>query len=167
MDANASFLPCLLERWERWHRAAQGELQVRPGAGNSWADVHRDVVRNLGWLLNSEAITWCGPFQPGLRTAFPDDVADSVLGFGMPPYSGQTQSRINGEEIARSVERRILAFEPRIDAGTLEVVFLPADQHRFNTLALMVRGHLRSDPLTAFELRTEIDLEAGKACVLE
>lgn len=165
MDANASFLPCLLERWERWHLAANGNLPTRAGAGSTWADVHRDVVRNLDWLLNSEAITWCGPFEPSQRTPYPEAVADSVLGFGMPPYSGQTQSRVNGDDIAKAIERRILAFEPRIDAATLEVVFLPAQRHRFNTLELMVRGHLRSDPLTAFELRTEIDLEAGKARV--
>lgn len=165
MDANANFLPCLLERWERWHQTANGNLKSRPGAGNTWADVHRDVVRNLDWLLNSEAITWCGPFQPSQRTAFPDEVADSVLGFGMPPYSGRAQSGVDGDEIAKAIERRILAFEPRIDPATLEVVFLSSRQHRFNTLELMVRGHLRSDPLTSFELRTEIDLEAGKASV--
>jgi len=167
VDNNASFLPCLLERWERWHQTANGQVPVRPGAGNTWADVHRDVVRNLDWLFNSEAITWCGPFQPERRMAFPEAVSESVLGFGLPPYSGQTQSRIDGDDIAKALEKRILAFEPRIDPGTLEVVFMPARQHRFNTLELMVRGHLRSDPLTAFELRTEIDLEAGKARIQE
>lgn len=156
------FLPCLLERW----RGDGKSLRARP-ALNTWEDVRRDMIRNLEWLLNTEAPLSLVKDATGKPCAIPEAVANSVLCFGIDPYSGRPQSSMKPEEIRWSIHARILAFETRIDRHTLEVVPLdPADQHRFNKLRFIVRGELRADPLPLeFAVQTEIDTESGRAKV--
>ncbi|MBT9489212.1 MAG: GPW/gp25 family protein [Rubrivivax sp.] len=166
------FLPCLLERWERW--AGTGSpLSLK----SDWPDVRRDVVRNLEWLLNSEATDWLGGYSDGYdsdgrpsqnRRPLPPEVALSVLTFGVPPYAGRTQSSMSPEVIARDLTDRILAFEPRIHAESLEVhPVVEERRNRFNLLQFSVQGHLRANPLMAFEVVTELDLETGQARVID
>lgn len=151
------FLPCLLERWGR---DADGRaLRV---AKSTWEDVRRDVLRNLEWLLNTEA-----PYRVGV-VELPASVQSSVLCFGVPAYSGRAQSTMVPDRIADDIRRRILAFEPRIHADTIEVRPLNSeDRHRFNTLQFSVHGYLRANPLQEFEVRTEIDLETGQARLMD
>lgn len=160
------FLPCLLERWERW-AGAGGPRSLK----SSWDDVRSDVVRNLEWLLNSEATDWFGSYRDGFveaRRPLPPEVALSVLTFGVPPYSGRTQSSIKPDDIARDLADRILAFEPRIHAESLEIRPVNRDTpHRFNLLQFVVQGHLRANPLIAFEVLTELDFETGQARVID
>ncbi len=151
------FLPCLLERW-----STDGAASARArGVLNTWQDVRRDVMRNIEWLLNTEAPTsFAG-------RAVPAAVADSVLCFGIEPYSGRPQSSFNPADIAWNIRRRIIAFECRIDRHTLNVVVAdPAGKHKFNKLRFKVVGHLRADPIPIeFMVQTEIDTETGKARV--
>ena len=151
------FLPCLLQRW------APGS----PSGGNrsalvTWQDVRRDVLRNLEWLLNTEAPSLLAGREP------PPAVADSVLCFGVPAYSGRTQSTMDPDEIAWALRRRIIAFEGRIDRHTLQVKPLNTHQrHRFNKMQFSVHGFLRADPLPLeFLIQTELDMETGQAKVL-
>ena len=76
------FLPCLLERWTSEGGARTGAR----GALNTWQDVRRDVMRNLEWLLNTEA-----PARLAGSTTIPPAVRQSVLCFGVDPYSGRAQ----------------------------------------------------------------------------
>lgn len=151
------FLPCLLERW-----SATGGASLRArGALNTWHDVRRDVMRNIEWMLNTEAPTnFAG-------SPIPPAVADSVLCFGIEPYSGRSQSTLNPTDIAWNIRRRIIAFEPRIDRHSLDVIVADsAGQHRFNKLRFTVHGQLRADPMPIeFIVQTEIDTESGQAKV--
>ncbi len=150
------FLPCLLERWS----TGDGTANAR-GSLNTWGDVRRDVMRNIQWLLNTEA-----PLHfAGLPV--PEAVADSVLCFGVEPYSGRAQSSLSPIDIAWNIRTRILAFEPRIDRHSLEVTLTDSeDRHRFNKLRFTVSGHLRADPLPIeFVVQTVIDTETGQASV--
>lgn len=165
------FLPCLIERWERWAQA-DGEGVLR----SSWDDVRRDVLRNLEWLLNTEARTWLGRYAvgfepdgtPKVRPEIHPDVLDSVLMFGVPPFAGRVQSQLKSTDMAREIMRRVLAFEPRIHAESLEVqAYESGDRKLPNLLRFVVQGHLRANPLQAFEVRTELDLETGQARVEE
>jgi len=165
------FLPCLLERWERW-AGAGGPRSLK----SSWDDVRRDVLRNLEWLLNSEATEWWGGFEDGFgrdgtpkeRRPLPPEVALSVLTFGVPPYAGRTQSSMSPDMIARDLAERILAFEPRVHRESLEVFPVTGEiHHRFNLLQFAVHGHLRANPLISFEVVTELDLETGLARVID
>jgi type VI secretion system protein ImpF len=162
----SQFLPCLLERWERW-AGDGGPRSLR----SSWSDVRHDVVRNLEWLLNSEVTDWFGSYRDGFvneRRLLPPEVALSVLSFGVPPYSGRTQSSMRPEDIARDLADRILAFEPRIHAESLEIDPVVEEvPHRFNLLRFAVRGNLRANPLISFEVLTELDLETGQARVID
>lgn len=161
------FLPCLLERWERWAEADNGTQGLR----STWADVRRDVIRNLEWLLNTEVRDWYGSYADGFehqRRPLPVEVATSVLTYGVPPFAGEVQSRMQGADVAQELARRIIAFEPRIHEASLEVrVVVDPTQGRFNLLRFAVQGHLRANPLQSFEVMTELDLETGQARVTE
>lgn len=151
------FLPCLLERWS----SAGGMRVGARGTMNTWQDVRRDVMRNIEWLLNTEA-----PARLG-RGEIPPQVASSVLCFGIEPYSGRAQSSLAPTDIAWSIRARIIAFEPRIDRHTLEVRVTDADgNQRFNKMRFTVAGQLRADPLPIeFVAQAEIDTESGIARV--
>ena len=151
------FLPCLLQRWS-------DESPVSSGARvtmSTWQDVRKDVLRNLQWMLNTESPKLLAGREP------PPAVVDSVLCFGVPAYSGRTQSTMDPDEIAWEIKRRIIAFESRIDRHTLEVNALNTQQrHRFNKLQFSVHGFLRADPLPIeFLVHTELDMETGQALV--
>jgi predicted component of type VI protein secretion system len=72
------FLPCLLERW----RGDGKSLRTRP-ALNTWEDVRRDMIRNLEWLLNTEAPLSLAKDAAGKSCFIPEAVANSVLCFGI------------------------------------------------------------------------------------
>jgi type VI secretion system protein ImpF len=152
------FLPCLLERWS----SAGGARVGARGTLNTWQDVRRDVMRNLEWLLNTEA-----PARIAGRP-IPPQVANSVLCFGIEPYSGRAQSSLAPTDIAWSIRARIIAFEPRIDRHTLEVHMTDPEGHqRFNRMRFTVAGQLRADPLPIeFVAQAEIDTESGVARVM-
>lgn len=151
------FLPCLLERWS----SAGGVRTGARGTLNTWQDVRRDVMRNIEWLLNTEAPATLA------RRDIPPAVADSVLCFGIPPYSGRAQSSLSPTEVAWSIRQRIVAFEPRIDRHSLEVTVTDRDGHqRFNKMRFTVVGQLRADPMPIeFIVQAVIDTESGEARV--
>lgn len=151
------FLPCLLERWSN---ISDGAPVVRSPA-SSWHDVRRDVIRNLEWLLNTEA-----PHTFAGRT-IPQTVKDSVLCFGIDAYSGQAQSTLRPDDIAWSIRNRIVTFEPRIDPYTLEIrISDDTNHHHFNKLKFSVFGYLRADPLPIeFIVQMQIDTESGQSKV--
>jgi type VI secretion system protein ImpF len=151
------FLPCLLERWS----SAGGVRSGARGTMNTWQDVRRDVVRNIEWLLNTEApVRLAGQELPAA-------VAKSVLCFGIEPYSGRAQSSLSPADIAWSIRERIIAFEPRIDRHTLEVQVNDRDGHRrFNRMRFTIIGELRADPMPIeFVAQADIDTENGIARV--
>lgn len=151
------FLPCLLERWSSPVKA-DGVAR----SFNSWADVRRDVVRNLEWLLNTEqSSTLAG-------VALPSAVQRSVLCYGIPAYSGKVQSAFNVEDVAWAIRERIVAFETRIEAATLSVSASGVDdKHKFNRMRFTIHGFLRADPLPIeFVVQSELDMESGSARII-
>lgn len=160
------FLPCLLERW------SAGTDGRSPHRMKSTAeDVRRDVLRNLEWLLNTEAPRTLRDLMfnsadPRVEAGeeLPPEVQCSVLCFGVPPYSGRANSNMAPKRIAEAIRQRILYFEPRIDPDHLDVHPLDDEKgHQFNTLKFSVQGLLWPKPLQEFEVRTELDLESGQA----
>lgn len=151
------FLPCLLERWS----SAGGARVGARGVLNTWQDVRRDVMRNIEWLLNTEA-----PASLANRP-IPAAVQQSVLCFGIEPYSGRAQSSLSPSEVAWSIRERIIAFEPRIARHSVEVLVTDRDANqRFNKMRFTVVGELRADPMPIeFIVQAEIDTEDGSAKV--
>ena len=96
-------------------------------------------------------------------------VAVSALNFGIPDLAGRPASSINSSDLARSVQRAIVAFEPRLLGSSLRVnVSLgDADQDR-NTLHFDVAADLWCEPAPIrLRFRAELNLEDGEARVLE
>ena len=153
------FLPCLLERWSHHASADTGARRI-----NNWADVRRDVVRNLEWLLNTEQPSALASVSP-----LPTAVQTSVLCYGIPAYSGKVQSAFKVEDLAWAIRERIIAFAPRIEAATLSVTALDSQGGgQFNRMRFTIHGFLRADPLPIeFQVQSEIDMESGSARVID
>ena len=118
-------------------------------------------MRNLEWLLNTEE-----PSELAGRP-IPDAVQASVLCFGIPAFSGKVQSAFRTEDVAWEIKKRIIAFEPRIDAASLSVVPVETPSGGgFNRLRFTIHGYLRADPVPIeFIVQSELDAERGKATV--
>ena len=150
------FLPCLLQRWGGG--VDGGDERV---LNATWADVRDDVLRNLEWLLNTEAAHRIG------RVDLPEAACASTLCFGIPPYSGRPQSTMKPDEMAEEIRQRIAWFEPRLHPSHLKVNPIEETQtSHFNTLRFEVISVLLSNPLREFQVRTEIDMETGEARLL-
>jgi len=130
------------------------------------------VLRDLSWLFNAirpepeagsarkaELALWRGL----------DHARRSVLNYGMPAYSGVTLSSMDNHAIERSVTEAIRLFEPRIDPASLSVeVKLGADDSQHNTLQLVIRGQMWSQPVPLeLLLAADLDVETGHTRVRE
>ncbi|MEY8689652.1 MAG: type VI secretion system baseplate subunit TssE [Leptothrix sp. (in: b-proteobacteria)] len=149
------------------------------------------VLRDLGWLFNAvqpalqpppehasaEADDAPAfeedPFSPAQRhawwAAYPQ-ARQSVLAYGLPPISGKLASKIDIQQVERSLRDAILRFEPRLLERGLSVRALEAgsvlDTH--NVIEFEIRGYLWAQPVPLeLLLRTQLDLEAGQVRVLD
>jgi type VI secretion system protein ImpF len=118
----------------------------------------REIVqRDLSWLLNtSNNEVRIDP------TRYPNAAA-SVLNYGIREVAGDFSNVERAQKIRASIARAIARFEPRIDAGTLDVT-LHEEADRSRTL---VSFDIRADmwalplPMELF-LRSEVDLTTGE-----
>lgn len=131
---------------------------VEPAAARvlTRARLRASVLRDLAWLLNSTGLG-------GLADA--PHVARSVVNYGLPPLAGVTASTLDVVDLERAVRAAIIAFEPRILPGTLEVRAMSAedDLDRHNQVSLRIAGLLWAQPVPLeMLLRTSLDLETGQ-----
>jgi len=92
----------------------------------------------------------------------------SVVNFGMPAFSGVTLSSMDTSEIERAVTEAIRNFEPRIDPQTLEVNVRTDASDLQNTLQLVIRGQMWSQPVPLeLLLAADVDVESGTTHVRE
>ena len=124
----------------------------------SKAKLKRMVLRDLAWLLNTTA-----HHTDDQLDGYPE-VQRSVLNYGIPVLSGKHFSGVDWHDIERQIHAAILAFEPRILPGTLNVrAVAPSDPlGHHNLLHFEIRGELWSMPFPQeLLLRSELDLETG------
>ena len=129
------------------------------------------VLRDLSWLFNA-----IRP-EPEPQSQRTDELAlwrsapfarRSVLNYGMPAFSGVTLSSMDTRAIERSVEEAIRNFEPRIDPATLTVTVKIDNGNHHNTLQLVIRGHMWSQPVPLeLLLAADVDIETGSTRVRE
>jgi type VI secretion system protein ImpF len=163
------FLPCL---FERWRASADGHLHH--GARSTSEDVRNDVRLNLESMLNTEAPRllrdlMLNSTHPRVVSGeeLPAEVRSSVLCFGVPAYSGLSQSGMAPDRIAEDLRQCILRFEPRIDANHFEVRPLDSRQRdRFLKLQFSIHGLMWPKPLQEFDFRTEVDLKSGRVSLI-
>jgi type VI secretion system protein ImpF len=152
-------------------------------------DLRDAVLRDLGWLFNAvqpalqqgyeqaefgdEQSFEEDPFAPARRhewlAAYPQ-ARQSVLTYGLPPISGKLASKIDIQQVERSLRDAILRFEPRLLERGLSVRALETgsvlDTH--NVIEFEIRGYLWAQPVPLeLLLRTQLDLEAGQVRVLD
>ena len=114
-------LPCLLDRISEGN--VSKDVFVSPQR------YLESVRRDLYWLFKTEVSRTTEMLvdrATGKSLADFENASVSVLAYGVPKLSGEHGVNTLGAELARTVERAIRIFEPRIDPGTLRV--RPASQ---------------------------------------
>lgn len=96
--------------------ASRGELRLH--------DVKASILRELTWLLNTTRLETTKKL-----TNWPA-VRKSVLNYGVPDLAGKWLHLPNRLQLERELERIIQTFEPRLQAGTVSVSILPADNQK-------------------------------------
>jgi type VI secretion system protein ImpF len=129
------------------------------------------VLRDLSWLFNA---TRPEPEATSIRTEELalwkglDEARRSVLNFGMPAFSGLTLSSMDKHVIEHNVAEVIRHFEPRIDPETLTVEVKFDAFHHHNSMQLVIRGQMWSQPVPLeLLLAADVDMETGSAQVRE
>jgi len=120
------------------------------------------VTRDMSWLLN------CVNFGGEALAEYPE-VVSSVLNFGIPDLTGAALSGIKADALQRKVRDAILAFEPRLTPGTLQVT-VQADSRRMDhqSLVFNIASEMWAQPIPLnLYLKTEVDLETGRFNVSE
>ena len=129
------------------------------------------VLRDLSWLLNTVRM------QPDAAFATPEEATmwreapaarESVINYGIPALSGRTLSTMNFVGLELSLREAITRFEPRIDPTTLSVEV--NREHgfniQFNSLRLVIRGHMWNQPVPLeLLLSADVDVETGLTSV--
>lgn len=121
------------------------------------------VIRDLSWLLN------CTHRGAGLLPDAAPRVADSVLNYGVPDFTGVARSGLDASRLERELRTAILAFEPRLIADTLRVQ-VRVDGGRMDGRALVfdIQSEMWAQPIPLnLYLKTEVDLETGRIDVSE
>jgi type VI secretion system protein ImpF len=123
------------------------------------------VLRDLSWLFNdtrhepdpgttdTESLTLWQSVEFARR---------SVLNYGMPAFSGLTLSSMDTGRIEDAVAEAIRNFEPRIDPQTLNVEIKTDGRDHHNSLQLVIRGQMWSQPVPLeLLLSANVDVETG------
>ena len=122
------------------------------------------VLRDLAWLFNASNLESEVSFEghPHARA--------STINFGVTPLAGTKLSDIDFADIDHALRDAIIAFEPRLIPGTVQVRSVATKDllSLHNTLAFEVRAKLWSTPYPLeLLLRSNLDLETGHVILQE
>lgn len=150
--------PALLDRLT--DEEPDKKVEPREQRVMSKSRLRQAVLRDLGWLLNAIRL------EAEIDLSALPFARQSVINFGLPSLSGRLASSLEVTDLERAIKQAILDFEPRILPGTLRVTALveltELDHH--NVIGIEIQGQLWAQPVPLEMLiRTEIDLETGKA----
>jgi len=143
------FLPALLDR------LMESPL---PGAGGlSRQAYQQSVIRDLQWLLCTIA-----PTEHAAFTSYPE-VRRSVLNYGIPSSAGMTLTEREVSQLAKNIEKAILAYEPRVLPQSLSVTVLKDDEKPIRSqLMFRIRLAFWFEPYPLeLSIRAQWDIESG------
>ncbi len=148
--------PALLDRLT--DEEPDKKLEPREQRVMSKSQLRRAVLRDLAWLFNASRL------ERGLDPVKAPYARQSVLGFGLPAFSGMTASALEIPDLERAIRQAIIDFEPRILPGSLQVHALETEHlEHHNVVGVEISGQLWAQPVPLELLvRTEIDLETGQ-----
>lgn len=117
----------------------------------------RDCIRrDIAWLLNDIH------FEAAVDLTDYPEVRTSVLNQGLPDLSGIGTDHDGQKARARDIAGTILAFEPRLDSGSVKVTVQSTAVDNENKLHFSIQGELRNAIEESWvELRTSISLDDG------
>ncbi|MGE9295726.1 MAG: type VI secretion system baseplate subunit TssE [Puniceicoccales bacterium] len=150
------YLPCLWDKLQDDEPLKKEEATLQRSV--TPRHYREAVARDLGWALNSPA-----PYKDtDLREL--DEVATSVLNYGIHSFAGQRTSDLARAEIESHIRTALLHFEPRLIPGSLKVESAPMRRgQRINQLAFVISGQIWAMPFPEeLYLYTELDLENGE-----
>ncbi len=129
------------------------------------------VLRDLGWLFNTTR------HEPSPNSTLDVErgrwegasyARRSVLNYGLPALAGESMGSLDFDAIERNVHDALVAFEPRIDADTLEVELSLDGSMRDhqNALRLIIRGKMWNQPVPLeILLSADLDVETGTVSI--
>ncbi len=117
----------------------------------------RDIIRrDLSYLLNTP-----NGSQIIDAEAYPQ-AARSVLNFGVREVYGDYSTRDRALQIRSSIRAAIEMFEPRIKAGTLEVIQRNDEKAPQTVIVFDIRADMWAQPVPMeLYLRSEVDVTTG------
>ncbi|ANE57185.1 MULTISPECIES: type VI secretion system baseplate subunit TssE [Methylomonas] len=153
--------PSLLDRLT--DDAPENQKESREQRVMSMRQLRQSVLRDLSWLLNTAAL------ESMTDLADYPFVANSVLNFGSPVFSGVSVTGIDAKQIQRKVKQAIASFEPRILPDSLSVELVKDDEQMSNkALSFTIEGDLWAQPLPIhLFIRSDLDLETGEMTIQE
>lgn len=160
-------LPSLLDRLTDDEPAKKSE--AREFKVLSLAQLRRNVLRDLNWLLN--ATRHDTRDDQGMMLDRHAPIRSSVMNFGLPGIAGYSATAAELSDIERALRDAILAFEPRLIPETVQVrSVLSKDEakHHHNVLKFRIQAQLWAQPAPIeLLIQTDLDLESGQHRVTE
>jgi type VI secretion system protein ImpF len=154
-DGADLYFPSLLDR-----------LREDDGRVADWPQFKSLVLRDLAALLNAR----CPLEDLDEDEPTGQAVRGSVVNFGLPDTTGRTLTPQQVQRLAKSIERAIRRYEPRLALDRRNAVRIVAskDKHDDGKLRLEIRGELKSEPAPEWLcIATELNIETGDCVVTE
>jgi type VI secretion system protein ImpF len=116
------------------------------------------VFRDISWLLNAAA------HSPGDEIYEFENVAHSVLNFGIPDVCGLCSSSATEQDFEQRILVAIREFEPRILENSLAVqATIDSEKMGASAVTFDITGELWAQPANAMlYIKTALDLETGR-----
>lgn len=139
-DGSRDLLPCFVPRLDRFN---EDELRSC-------------VRRDIEWLLNVVH------FESAVALDDYPEISTSVLNHGLPELIGRAIDRPALVRRSAEISAAILAYEPRLIPGSVEVLLDDGEVGFENRLRFVIHGHLMNSVDDGFiALYTAIDLDTG------
>jgi type VI secretion system protein ImpF len=88
-------------------------------------------------------------------------LATSVLRYGLPDFSGKTASGLDLQAVSKVIKTRVIAFEPRLHAESVEVHCEPSDHP--DAFVVFIGGQFGPrDQLQTLTLEATLSLASGQ-----
>jgi type VI secretion system protein ImpF len=151
-------LPSLLERLT--DDDPRTPVEAREFRVMSLRQLRQSVLRDMAWLMNATHL------EAGEDLSAWPAIRRSTLNYGIPALAGNCASAVDARSLQRNIREAILEFEPRLLPDTVNVQAVIADGAGQNVLSFQIQAQLWAQPAPIeLLLRTDIDLESGKATV--
>jgi type VI secretion system protein ImpF len=173
---NERYLPPLMQAFRTAHeeRDASRSLDLKDDAGERVIPGRRSSPRNAASeaVLREQLALDLGSLLNTVNLASTEDLAafervrGSVLNFGLPDLTAITADSENAAAVAAGLRQALLAFEPRLAAGSIRIEPKSAPNDAAGLIRLHVSAEMYSSPANvAVEFLAEIDADTGKASV--